>query len=98
MLSAVGLSDIDCPCGQDRKSRRFDSDHQSTLVAIGIGRHVRVGSKADLTAPKSDFRFAPESGLKSDIPPCPFRANFGSNPDAMRRKNDDYATYQERFY
>ena len=30
--------------------------------------------KADLTAPKSDFRFTPESGLKSDISPCPFRA------------------------
>jgi len=28
-------------------------------------------SKAALTAPKSHFRFAPESGLKSDIAPCP---------------------------
>jgi hypothetical protein len=33
--------------------------------------HFRCGSKADLTAPKSDFRFTPESGLKSDIAPCP---------------------------
>jgi hypothetical protein len=32
--------------------------------------------KADLTAPKSDFRFTPESGLKSDIAPCPFGADF----------------------
>src|SRR5258708_5108292 len=24
------------------------------------------------------FRFTPESGLKSDIPPCPYRANSGS--------------------
>ena len=31
--------------------------------------------KADLTAPKSDFRFTPESGLMSDISPCPFRAD-----------------------
>src|SRR5450631_281562 len=51
MLSAVGLSDIDCPCGQDKKSRHFYSDHQSTLVAIGIGRHVRVGSKCEILSP-----------------------------------------------
>src|SRR5712671_2137181 len=38
---------------------------------------VRFGSKAALTAPKSDFRFTPESGLNSDIAPCPFRANNG---------------------
>src|SRR6266404_6224321 len=30
-------------------------------------RNVRSGSKAALTAPKSNFRFAPESGLNSDI-------------------------------
>jgi hypothetical protein len=34
--------------------------------------------KADLTAPKSDFRFTPESGLMSDISPCPKSANSGS--------------------
>src|SRR5712675_235394 len=28
-------------------------------------------SSTDLTAPKSNFRFTPESGLKSDIRPCP---------------------------
>ena len=32
------------------------------------------GPEADLTAPKSDFRFTPESGLRSDIPRRPFRA------------------------
>ena len=37
----------------------------------------RNGSKADLTAPKSDFRFASESGLNSDIAPCPFGARTG---------------------
>jgi len=26
----------------------------------------------------ADFRFTPESGLKSDIAPCPFRAKSGS--------------------
>src|SRR5450432_3035615 len=34
-----------------------------------------TASKADLTAPKSNFRFAPESGLKSDIAACPKSAN-----------------------
>ena len=36
-----------------------------------------IGSKGDLTAPKSNFRSTPESGLKSDITPGPFRANKG---------------------
>jgi hypothetical protein len=40
--------------------------------------NVAVGSKAALTAPKTDFRFTPESGLKSDIAPCPKSANTGS--------------------
>src|SRR2546423_1694607 len=33
-----------------------------------------VGSKADLMAPKSNFRFAPEGGLRADIASLPFRA------------------------
>ncbi len=39
---------------------------------------VRSGSKAALTAPKSNFRFTPESGLRSDIVPCPKSARNGS--------------------
>ena len=39
---------------------------------------VAYGSKGDLTAPKSNFRCTPESGLKSDIPPCPKSAMNGS--------------------
>ena len=38
----------------------------------------RYGSKAALTAPKSDFRFAPEGGHKSDITPCLGSAINGS--------------------
>jgi hypothetical protein len=38
---------------------------------------VRCGSKADLTAPKSNFRFTPQSRLRADIAPCPFRATSG---------------------
>jgi len=46
----------------------------------GLKRDVSVGLKADLTTRKSDFRFTPESGLRADISPCPFRANNGSGP------------------
>ncbi len=35
------------------------------------------GSKASLTAPKSNVRFTPESELKSDIVPCPKSATNG---------------------
>jgi hypothetical protein len=37
--------------------------------------NVSCGSSTDLTAPKFDFRSSTESGLKSDIGPCPVRAN-----------------------
>jgi hypothetical protein len=37
---------------------------------------VRLGQKADLPAPKSNFRFTRESGLKSEIASCPFGADF----------------------
>jgi hypothetical protein len=30
------------------------------------GSNVRVGSKAELTAPKSSFRYTPQSGLRAD--------------------------------
>ena len=36
-------------------------------MSVEVTCDVSLGSKADLTAPKSDFRFTPESGLKSDI-------------------------------
>src|SRR5258705_12047354 len=44
----------------------------------------RFGSSTDLTAPKFDFRFTPESGLKSDISPCLFRAKSRSLPPTTR--------------
>ena len=49
--------------------------------------------KADLTAPKSDFRFTPESGLMSDISPCPFRAISGSRTHSINssRQGDHLA-------
>jgi len=49
----------------------------------GVVHHSKIGSRmtavgppTDLTAPKCDFRSSPESGLKSDIGPCPVRADF----------------------
>ena len=42
---------------------------------------VRVGSSTDLTAPKSNFRFTPESGLKSDIARGPKAC---TQPDIVR--------------
>jgi hypothetical protein len=38
---------------------------------------IEKWSKADLAGPKSDFRFTPESGLKSDIATCPKSPNSG---------------------
>ncbi len=41
-----------------------------------------LGPKGDLTAPKSNFRSTPESGLKSDIRPCPKSAPAGDPREA----------------
>jgi hypothetical protein len=58
------------------------SPTESCAVEVGRSRlengDVAYGSSTDLTAPKFDFRSSPESGLKSDIEPCPVRANNGS--------------------
>jgi hypothetical protein len=43
---------------------------------LAFKERFRFGSSTDLTAPKFDFRFPPESGLKSDIAPRLFRANM----------------------
>jgi hypothetical protein len=37
-----------------------------------------LGQKAKYSLRADDVRSTPESGLKSDIGPCPFRANSGS--------------------
>jgi hypothetical protein len=44
-------------------------------ITANLAANVADGSKADLTALKCDFRFTPESRLKSDIAPCPKSAN-----------------------
>jgi hypothetical protein len=50
------------------------------------GIEVAFGSSTDLTAHKLDFRFTPESGLRADIAPCPFRAIDG----LMRRHKQHF--------
>jgi hypothetical protein len=44
--------------------------------AAPLGGPFRVKAKADLTAPKSNFRFTPDSGLMSDNAACPLSADF----------------------
>jgi hypothetical protein len=65
--------------GAGRRHEVWLRESYSRNIAFELGAQsdVRVGSKAALTAPKSNFRFAPEGGLKSDITPCPKRANKG---------------------
>ena len=40
----------------------------------------QLGQKLPWTAPKSNFRYTPESGLNSDIWPCLFRAKNRHGP------------------
>ena len=42
-----------------------------------LGQNRKYSLRAD------DVRSTPESGLKSDIRPCPKSANFGSRPDLL---------------
>src|SRR5207247_2960436 len=49
--------------------------HQSISGRCWTRAYFRDGSKAALTAPKSNFRFTPEGGLRSDIAPCPKSAD-----------------------
>src|SRR5437667_5661420 len=58
-----------------REDDRENNSAHSWLVHV----FKQPGSKAALTAPKSNFRFTPESGLRSDIAPCPKSANNGSS-------------------
>src|SRR5216684_8226077 len=56
-----------------REDDRENNSAHSWLVHV----FTQPGSKAALTAPKSNFRFTPESGLRSDIAPCPKSATTG---------------------
>src|SRR6476660_6392428 len=60
-----------------REDDRENNSAHSWLLHV----FTQPGSKAALTGPKSDFRSTPESGLKTDISPCPFRANMRHGGD-----------------
>src|SRR4051812_14159198 len=66
-----------------RAHRKWERGYLVTWSQIWIGSKKRyalsvcLGSKAALTAPKSDFCFTLEVGLKSDIAPCPKSAKSG---------------------
>src|SRR6266699_2319907 len=50
-----------------KEEKRENNSAHSLLVHV----FTQPGSKAALTAPKSNFRFTPKSGPRSDIAPCP---------------------------
>ena len=54
---------------------RVDGRNWTRPDAPFLGADFRIGSNSEVELADADFRFAPESGLKSDIGPCPFRAN-----------------------
>src|SRR5467141_3928988 len=76
-LTAREITCSDCGLRQ-RQSASSNPPAESLKNHIIEGVFTQPGSKPDLTAPKTDFRFTPESGLKSDIAPCPKSANSGS--------------------
>src|SRR6476620_1239180 len=56
-----------------REDDRENNSAHSWLLHV----FTQPGSKADLTTTKLDFRFAPESGLKSDVARCSKSAMCG---------------------
>lgn len=62
-----------------RSKGRIDQAANDFIKMDGRGgwMQVRCGSKADLTAPICDFRFAPDSGHVATAAPCPLGATTG---------------------
>jgi hypothetical protein len=77
LFSPFSSFDCDCQCGSFPIQRNRD---KSSTRKFDVGVFTQAGSSTDLAAPKFDFCCSPESGLKSDIRPCPFRAKPGSGP------------------
>ena len=48
-----------------------------SVGSLSRDKKVRSGSKPDLTAPKSDFRFSPDSDRTADVAGGPKSANNG---------------------
>src|SRR5437773_401043 len=76
LFSLFSSFDGDCQSGSFLIQR--NRDRLSTRKP-DVGVFTQPGSKAALTAPKTDFRFTPESGLNSDIAPSPKSAMYGQS-------------------
>src|SRR5258705_5763134 len=72
LFSFFSSFDGDCQSGSFLIQRNRD---KLSTRKFGVRVFTPPGSSTDLTAPNFDFRSSPESGLKSDIAPCPFRAD-----------------------
>src|SRR5712692_11819455 len=70
LFSLFSSFDGDCQSGSFVIQRNRD---KLSTRKFDVGVFTQPGSSTDLTAPKCDFRSSPESGLKSDIAPCPVR-------------------------
>src|SRR5260221_8883952 len=75
LFSLFSSFDGDCQSGSFLIQRNRD---KLSTRKFDVGVFTQPGSSTDLTTPKFDFRSSPKSGLKSDIGPCPVRANSGS--------------------
>jgi hypothetical protein len=70
LAACRGAPAFNSPCRGSQTLRR-DAALVSRPKEQATGPRVPLWVNSDLTAPKPDFRFAPEIRLKSDISPCP---------------------------
>src|SRR5712672_1851870 len=68
LFSLFSSFDGDCQSGSFLIQRNRD---KLSTRKFDVGVFTKPGSSTDLTTPKFAFRPSPESGLKSDIAPCP---------------------------
>src|SRR2546430_16867145 len=67
-----------------------------TWINSLASREESMPEKGALTAPKSNFRFTAESGLRSDIAPCPKSATNGLMRRSKRHLQSPILTAQEQ--
>src|SRR6266571_4096323 len=72
LFSLFSSFDGDCQSGSFLIQRNRD---KLSTRKFDVGVFTQPGSTTDLTALKPDFRFTPESGLNSDMAPCPSCGN-----------------------
>jgi|SRR5450631_350656 hypothetical protein len=87
-----------------KNTTRSSVVYPSVSANLRNRKNVAFGSKAALTAPKSDFRFPSENGLNSDIAPCPKGADIvakvflGRRTKILRAADAFYARQREGPY